>query len=69
MRQRRTAQISIFENYAEHEHAERLKSLSCILDSIPEVLDVLEADLVSGSLNATGRYGLTDSHCSPFICR
>lgn len=59
MRQRRIAQISIFENYAEHEHAERLKSLSRVLDDFPEVLDILEADLVDGSLRATGRCGLT----------
>ena len=59
MRQRRTAQISIFENYAQHEHAERLQSLSCLLDDTPELLDVLETDLLNGTLNATGRCGLT----------
>lgn len=59
MRQRRTAQISIFENYAEHEHAERLKSLSSVIDGFPEILALLEADLVDGSVKATGRCGLT----------
>lgn len=59
MRQRRTAQISIFEIYSEHEHAKRLQSLSRILDDTPQMLDILEADLINQSRKNTGRCGLT----------
>lgn len=59
MRQRRTAQISIFEIYSEHEHALRLQSLSRILDDAPQMLDILETDLIDQSRKNTGRCGLT----------
>lgn len=59
MRLSRTAQISIFETYAEHELAERLKSLDAILDDTSEMLEVLEADLIDPTAKATGRCGLT----------
>jgi hypothetical protein len=35
MRETRVAQISIFENYAQHEFAERLLNLSNLLDQWP----------------------------------
>jgi transposase, IS5 family len=59
MRQIRTAQISIFENYAKHEIAERLQQLSIIIDQTPDILILLENDLIDPSLNNTGRCGLT----------
>ena len=59
MRVSRIAQISIFETYAEHERAERLKSLDAILDDTPEMLEILNADLIDPSAKATGRCGLS----------
>jgi len=59
MRQRRTAQISIFERYAEHEIGIQLKGLSGMLDSHPEVLALVESDLIGRGVKNTGRCGLT----------
>ncbi|MFT7157370.1 MAG: IS5 family transposase [Parvicella sp.] len=46
MRDTRLAQISIFENYSEHELGVRLKSLSDLLDLHPEILTLVAKDLV-----------------------
>jgi len=59
MRQRRTAQISIFESYAEHEIGVQLKGLSGMLDAHPEVLALVESDLIGRGVKNTGRCGLT----------
>ena len=59
MRETRVAQASIFEFYAEHEFGDQLKALSSILDEHPEVLSVLEKDLIDDSLINVGRSGLT----------
>ena len=59
MRETRLAQISIFENYAKHGRAEKLKQLSSILDNHPEILDIIKKDLVNISITKTGRKGLT----------
>jgi IS5 family transposase len=59
MRQRRTAQLSIFDNYAKHEIADQLRELSAILDETPEVLTLIEKDLIDEKLNPTGRCGLS----------
>lgn len=59
MRQLRLEQIDLFENFAKHEFGDRLKSLSSTLDDIPEILGLIESDLIDNSLNNTGRCGLT----------
>lgn len=59
MRITRVAQVSIFENYSKHEFGQQLQSLSEILDEHPEVLALVEKDLVDTSLKMTGRTGLS----------
>ena len=59
MRETRLAQTSIFENYAEHEFGKQLKTLSNLLDDYPEILTLIEKDLIDGSLRPVGRSGLT----------
>ncbi len=59
MRVTRIAQRSIFEIYSEHEFGKRLKSLASILDDHPEILTVIEKDLVNKSLKPVGRAGLS----------
>lgn len=59
MRITRLAQISIFENYSEHEFGVQLKTLSALLDEYPEILTLIEQDLVGSSLKPVGRKGLT----------
>lgn len=59
MRETRVAQISIFENYVQHEFAERLFNISNILDQWPEILALIENDLIQTSTKAVGRKGLS----------
>ena len=59
MRDIRLAQISIFENYSEHELGVRLKSLSDLLDLHPEILTLAAKDLVDESASNVGRCGLS----------
>lgn len=59
MRETRVAQISIFENYAQHEFAEQLLNLSNNLDQWPEILTMIEKDLIKTSTKAVSRKGLT----------
>lgn len=59
MRMTRVAQASIFENYSKHEFGQQLQSLSELLDEHPEVLALVEKDLVDSSLKMTGRTGLS----------
>ena len=59
MRETRVAQISIFENYAQHEFAERLLKISNILDRWPEILTLIEKDLIDKPKKNVGRKGLT----------
>ena len=59
MRQRLTAQRSIFENYSKHEIGCRLKKISTILDDHPEILLLIEQDFYDGTKKNTGRCGLT----------
>lgn len=59
MRETRVAQISIFENYAQHEFAERLRSISNVLDQWPEILSLIHNDLINTSTKAVGRKGLS----------
>jgi len=59
MREKRTIQSSIFEQYAEHEIGRELKAMSNWLDHQPELLDWVDIDLRMHSVTATGRKGLT----------
>jgi len=59
MRETRNAQISIFENYSKHEFGTRLKTLSRLLDEHPEILTLIEPDLIDKSRKKVGRCGLT----------
>ena len=59
MRETRIAQISIFEIYSEHDIGQQLKMLASILDDHPEILTVIEKDLVDKTLKPVGRTGLT----------
>jgi IS5 family transposase len=58
MRQSRVVQISIFEKYSQHEFGMRLEQLSKILDRYPEILDLIEQDLIDTLCKKTGRNGL-----------
>ncbi len=49
MRQSRVAQVSIFERYSQHELSKQLGQLSMILDRYPEILTLIENDLVHSS--------------------
>lgn len=59
MRETRTAQSSIFDFYAQHEFGNFLSNLSDRLDKLPVLLTLLEKDLKSSSVKATGRKGLS----------
>ena len=59
MRENRVAQISIFENYSQHEFGAQLKRLSCILDRYPEILILIKKDLIDSSCQKVGCNGLT----------
>jgi len=59
MRVTRIAQRSIFEIYSEHEFGKQLKRLASILDDHPEILTIIEKDLINKSLKPVGRSGLT----------
>jgi len=59
MRETRIAQVSIFENYSEHEFGARLKVLSNVLDQHPEILSLIAKDLVNESATKVGRIGLS----------
>ena len=59
MRTKRTSQISIFDQFAEHEIGRELAAMSHWLDAHPEVLDGVSKDLRSSSTKATGRCGMS----------
>ena len=59
MRQKRTAQVSIYEQFAEHALGQELRSISEWLDKHREVLTWVMADLRSVEVKATGRRGLS----------
>jgi IS5 family transposase len=59
MREKRTIQSSIFEQYAEHEIGRELQAMSAWLDHHPELLVWVDADLRTQPVMATGRKGLT----------
>jgi IS5 family transposase len=59
MREKRTIQSSIFEQYAKHEIGRELEAMSDWLDLQPELLDWVGMDLRTHPVVATGRKGLT----------
>jgi IS5 family transposase len=59
MRETRIAQRSIFETYSEHDIGVQLKNQADLLDRHPEILSLIEKDLVNTSLKPVGRTGLT----------
>lgn len=59
MREKRTDQISIFEQYADHEIGRELQAMSVWLDSHPEVLDWVAEDIRPPGQQAVGRKGLS----------
>ena len=59
MREKRTVQSSIFEQYAEHEIGLELKAMSEWLDDHMDLLDWVAADIKQRNVEETGRKGLT----------
>ena len=59
MRKRRTSQVSIFDQFAEHDIGRELQGMSRWLDEHPPVLAWVEADLRSQGVKPTGREGMT----------
>lgn len=59
MRITRIAQVSMFDNYSQHEVGKQLKELSDILDSRPDLLDVVAEDLVKKLGAGVGRRGFS----------
>lgn len=57
MRPKRTSQISIFDQFAEHDIGRELAGMSRLLDTQPELLDAIARDL--GADANTGRLGMT----------
>ena len=59
MREKRTVQTSIFEQYAEHEIGRELKAMSDWLDQHLDLLEWVAADVKQRHVEETGRKGLT----------
>jgi len=59
MREKRTVQSSIFEQYAEHEIGRELKAMSDWLDEHLDLLDWVSADVKERNVDDTGRKGLS----------
>ena len=59
MREIRTAQTSILDFYSKHEFSDFLYDLSCLLDEHPEILTLLESDLLTDGEQTKGRKGLS----------
>jgi IS5 family transposase len=59
MRETRTAQTSIFDFYSKHERSEFFQNLSAKLDQYPELLSLIEGDLLTQGAKPTGRKGLS----------
>jgi len=59
MRETRIAQASLFDNYSKHEFGCRLKALSDVLDEYPEILTLIQGDLIDSSVKKVGRNGLS----------
>jgi len=59
MRQKRIAQLSIFDQFAEHELGKELSIMSAWLDEFPEFADLVAGDLISVEARSTGRQGFS----------
>jgi len=59
MRQERTVQASIFDQYAPHEIGHELQAMSAWLDAHPELLSWVTADLRVRPTQPTGRCGIS----------
>ena len=59
MRETRTAQTSIFDFYSKHERSEFFQNLSVKLDQHPQLLTLIEGDLLTRDAQPTGRKGLS----------
>lgn len=59
MRETRNAQPSIFDFYAEHEHAQQLREMSEMLDEHPIILTLVKQDFDKKQVANTGAYGLS----------
>lgn len=59
MRTKRTSQVSIFDQFAQHDIGRELAAMSAWLDAHVEVLDWVANDLRLSSLKATGRRGMS----------
>jgi len=59
MRKHRRAQRSIYDYIGQNETARQLKVISDLLDSHPQVLDLLAQDLIDEESVDTGRRGLS----------
>lgn len=59
MRETRIAQRSIFELFSGHEIGVQLKAQADLLDQHPEILTLIEKDLIDPSLKPVGRNGLS----------
>lgn len=59
MRETHTAQASIFDFYAKHERSEFFEKLSAKLDQHPELVTLIQDDLLTQGAKPTGRKGLS----------
>ena len=59
MRTKRTSQVSIFDQFAQHDIGRELAGMSAWLDAHLNVLDWVAKDLKLSSVKATGRRGMT----------
>ena len=59
MRTKRTSQVSIFDQFAQHDIGRELAGMSAWLDAHPDVLDGVANDLKLSSVKATGRRGIS----------
>lgn len=59
MRETHTLQMSIFDFYSQHEFGSHLEKMSHFLDGCPEIISLLETDLIDEDCKAVGRKGLS----------
>ena len=59
MRKKRRIQMDLLIPDIDHPHAEELRRISDILDSIPTISDMVWQDLTRGAKDATGACGMT----------
>ncbi len=64
MRETHTAQASIFDFYSQHEFGDFLRRLSVEVDDHPQILTLIEKDLLTAKARPTGRKGCPLRVCS-----